>query len=85
MNARRHRLLASTLGALVGTLALAACAAEEKPPPDDPCQKLTGEERTECERPNEPPPAAAEQDEPPPPDTESEGNEQSDTADPPQG
>ena len=82
MNVRRHRLLASGLGALVGIAALAACAADEEPPPYDPCQKLTGAQRTQCERPKQPP-AEAKQDEPPP-DTKSEANEESDTADPPQ-
>jgi hypothetical protein len=84
MKVRRHRLLATALGAWVGVIGLAACAAEQKPPAEDPCQKLTGAERTECERPKTPP-AEAKQDEPPPPDTKSEGNDQSDTADPPQG
>ena len=87
MNAPRPGLLARALAGTVGALlvGLAACAAEQKPPPaEDPCQKLTGAQRTACERPKEPPPAAADQDEPPP-DTKSEGNDQSDTADPPQG
>jgi hypothetical protein len=79
---RHHGLLASALGALICIIGLAACAAEEKPPAEEPCQKLTGAERTECERPKAPP-AEAQQDEPPP-DTKSEGNDQSDTADPPQ-
>ena len=86
MNVRRHRLLASGLGALVGIAALAACAADEKPPPDDPCQNLTGAERTQCERPKQPPapPQQEVKQDEPPPDTKSEGNDQSDTADPPQ-
>jgi hypothetical protein len=88
MNAPRPKLLAlalaNAMGALLGVIGPAACAAEQKPPPaEDPCQKLTGAERTECERPKAPP-AEAKQDEPPPPDTKSEGNDQSDTADPPQ-
>ena len=86
MNAPRPGLLARALASTVGALlvGLAACAAEQKPPPaEDPCQKLTGAERTECQRPKTPP-AEAKQDEPPPPDTKSEGNDQSDTADPPQ-
>ena len=85
MKVRRHGLLTGALGALVAVIGLAACAADQKPPAaEDPCQKLTGAERTECERPKTPPPAEAKQDEPPP-DTKSEGNDQSDTADPPQG
>ena len=84
MKVRRHGLLATALGAWVGVIGLAACAAEQEPPAEDPCQKLTGAERTQCERPKTPP-AEAKQDEPPPPDTKSEGNDQSDTADPPQG
>lgn len=86
MNAPRPGLLARALASTVGALlvGLAACAAGQKPPPaEDPCQKLTGAERTECERPKAPP-GEAKQDEPPPPDTKSEGNDQSDTADPPQ-
>ena len=83
MNAPRPGLIAF-VGTLLGVIGLAACAADQKPPPtEDPCQKFTGAERTECERPKEPP-AEAKQDEPPPPDTKSEGNDQSDTADPPQ-
>jgi hypothetical protein len=89
MKVRRQGLLATALGAWVSVIGLAACAADQKPPAEDPCQKLTGAARTECERPDErsrtPPPAEAKQDEPPPPDTKSEGNDQSDTADPPQG
>ena len=87
MMARFLRLAVSTVGALIGlgVLALAAGAADQ-PPKESPCQKLTGVERTECERhvaeqarePEQDPPEA------PPPDTKSEGNEQSDTADPPQ-
>ena len=83
MNVRRSRALASVLGAVIGSVALAACAAVEKEPPADPCQKLTGAERTECERPQAPPPDAKQAE--PPPDTKSEANERSDTADPPQG
>lgn len=85
------RLGVSMIGALLSGLALAACAADE-PPAADPCQKLTGAERAECEQrgreqdrePAATPPPEAQQTEPPPPDTKSEGNEQSDTADPPQ-
>lgn len=69
------------VAALCG-LALAVGAAEEPPPQDEPCQKLTGPERTECERRQQQSDEAGK--EAPPPDTRSEGDEQSDTADPPQ-
>jgi hypothetical protein len=89
MIVRHPGLRMSMIAALVGGIALAATGAE--PPADHPCQKLTGVERTQCEQRNrerekdKAPTAAAEPAEPPPPDTKSEGNEQSDTADPPQG
>ena len=78
------------IGALAGWIALAAVAADQKPA-DSPCQKLTGADRTECERlvrekERQRPEASRpepEQNEPPPPDTKSEGNDESDTADPP--
>ena len=71
-------------------VACAAGAADPKPE-ESPCQKLTGADRTECERrvreqereraaPPRPEPDQSE----PPPDTKSEGNDDSDTADPPQ-
>jgi hypothetical protein len=75
------------IGALIGVIALAA-GAVDRPPEESPCQKLTGDQRTECERhlrEQDPDPPKADQQEPPPPDTKSEGNEDSDTADPPQG
>jgi hypothetical protein len=59
-----------------------AGAAEEPKPPDEPCQKLTGVERTKCERRQEQADEAGKDE--PPPDTKSEGNDQSDTADPPE-
>jgi hypothetical protein len=79
------------IGALAGLVALAAAAAEPKPA-ESPCQKLTGADRTECERlirekeqqrpeASRPEPEQSE----PPPDTKSEGNDESDTADPPRG
>jgi hypothetical protein len=71
----------TVIAALFG-LALPANAADEPKPPDEPCQKLTGAERTECER-RQTRSEEAEKDEPPP-DTKSEGNDQSDTADPPE-
>ena len=88
MSVRSHPILASLLGALLGTAFLSAVAADPPPQPR-PCRELTGEERTKCEQQareqesRKPPPAAAD-DEPPPPDTKSESDEQSDTADPPQ-
>ena len=63
-------------------LAGPAGAAEEPKPPDEPCQKLTGVERTQCERRQKQSDEARRQE--PPPDTKSEGNDRSDTADPPQ-
>ena len=88
---RRAYLRLSMIGALAGVFALAAAAAEPQPAPS-PCQKLTGDDRTECERlvrekERQRPEASRpepEQNEPPP-DTKSEGNDQSDTADPPRG
>jgi hypothetical protein len=90
MSARNVTLRLSMIAALAGWIALAAVAADPKPA-DSPCQKLTGADRTECERlvrekERQRPEASRpepEQKEPPPPDTESEGNDQSDTADPP--
>jgi len=77
-------LIGAVFGGLAGALSLATVAAEEEPqPPDEPCQKLTGVERTQCERRSQEQAEEAEKD-PPPPDTKSEGNEQSDTADPPE-
>ncbi len=70
------------LAGLAGALALTAGAAEEPKPPDEPCQKLTGVERTKCERRQEQADEAEKAE--PPPDTKSEGNDQSDTADPPE-
>lgn len=89
---RRLGFRVSMIGALVSGMLLAASATAERPP-ERPCQKLTGAARTECERQNrerdrerqEAPPAPAAPAEPPPPDTKSEGNDQSDTADPPRG
>lgn len=80
------------IGALVSGVLLAATATAEQPP-QRPCQKLTGAARTECERQNrkedrerqEAPPPQATPADPPPPDTKSDGNDQSDTADPPRG
>jgi hypothetical protein len=87
MSIRHVTLRLSTIGALVGWVALAAVAADQKPA-DSPCQKLTGADRTECERlvrerqrPEASRPEPEQSD--PPPDTKSEGNDQSDTADPP--
>jgi hypothetical protein len=89
MSLRHVTLRLSMIGALAGCVALAAVAADQKPA-DPPCQKLTGADRTECERlvrekdrqrpeASRPEPEQSE----PPPDTKSEGNDQSDTADPP--
>jgi hypothetical protein len=89
---RHAHLRVSAIGALAGMVALAAAAADQEPAAS-PCQKLTGADRTECERlvrekeqqrpePSRPEP---EQAEPAPPDTKSEGNDQSDTGDPPRG
>lgn len=77
--------------ALIGAAFLSAAAADQ-PPQQRPCRELTGEERTQCEqqaRESDPsrratPPPKADEKEPPPPDTESESDEHSDTADPPQ-
>jgi hypothetical protein len=92
MIVRHATLRLSTIGALAGLLALAAAAADQKPAAS-PCQKLTGADRTECERlvrekEQQRPEASRpepEQNEPPPPDTKSEGNDESDTGDPPRG
>jgi hypothetical protein len=98
MIVRRPGLRLSTIGVLASFMAalvlagLAASAADQPPPVESPCQKLTGADRTECERrvreqDVEHERAAAPQPEPdrnePPPDTKSEGNDDSDTADPP--
>ena len=90
MSSQRHRFCLSALAALAGTAVLAAFAADPPPQPR-PCRELTGAERTKCEqqaRESDParrenPPPAADEHEPPPPDTKSEGDEHSDTADPP--
>jgi hypothetical protein len=91
MSICRHRFRASALAVLLGAAILSAAAADPPPQPH-PCRELTGAERTKCEqqvreanppRPAPPPPAADEH-EPPPPDITSEGDERSDTADPPQ-
>ena len=89
MSFRFAILRLSTIGAFAACVALTAAAAEPKPA-ESPCQKLTGADRTECERlvEKERQRAAASrpepgQKEPPPPDTKSEGNDESDTADPP--
>jgi hypothetical protein len=90
MIVRHATLRLSTIGALTSLVALAATAADQKPAAS-PCQKLTGADRTECERlvrEQERPEASRpqpEQSEPPPPDTKSEGNDDSDTGDPPRG
>lgn len=90
MNVHRLGFHMSMIGALVSGMLLAASATAERPP-ERPCQKLTGAARTECEsrerdrERQEAPPAPAVPAEPPPPDTKGEGNDQSDTADPPQG
>ena len=92
MIVRPLSLRRSMIGALASCIASAwAVHAADPSPADSPCQKLTGADRTECERlvrekerqraeASRPEP---EQKEPPPPDTKSEGNDQSDTADPP--
>jgi hypothetical protein len=91
MLVQRTHLRLSMIGALAGLVALAAAAAEPKPA-ESPCQKLTGADRTECERlirekeqqrpeASRPEPEQSE----PPPDNKSEGNDESDTADPPRG
>src|SRR5262245_57398904 len=49
MSLRHVTLRMSTIGALAGWVALGAVAADQKPA-DSPCQKLTGADRTECER-----------------------------------
>jgi hypothetical protein len=92
MIVRRLSLRLSMIGALASCIASAwAVHAADPSPADSPCQKLTGADRTECERrvrEQEQERAAAPQPEPdqnePPPDTKSEGNDDSDTADPPQ-
>lgn len=86
-----HRPHISALAALVGAAILSAGAADAPPEPR-PCRELTGVERTKCEQQareanpprRETPPPAPDENEPPPPDTKSEGDERSDTADPPQ-
>jgi hypothetical protein len=93
MIARCSSLRLSMIGALFSlAAACAANAADPKPQPEEsPCQKLTGADRTECEqrlREQQRERAAAPQPEPeqgePAPDVKSEGNDDSDTADPPQ-
>jgi len=88
----RLRVGLSAFAALLATAVLPALAADPPPQPE-PCKELTGAERTKCEqqaseadpsRRKSPHPAADEK-EPPPPDTQSESDEHSDTADPPQG
>jgi hypothetical protein len=87
----RNRFASSVAAALIGAAVLTAVAADP-PPQTRPCQELTGEERTKCEqraREQDPsrkqtPPPAPDEKEPPPPDTQSESDEHSDTADPPQ-
>jgi hypothetical protein len=99
MIVRRPRLRLSTIGVLASSTAalvlagLAASAADQPPPPvESRCQKSTGADRTECERrireqeleherATAPPPEPDRND--PPPDIKSEGNDDSDTADPP--
>jgi hypothetical protein len=96
MIVRYPGLRLSMIGALASCVAasfivaLAASAAEPKPA-ESVCQKLTGADRTECERrvrEQQRERAAAPLPEPdqsePPPDTKSEANDDSDTADPPQ-
>jgi hypothetical protein len=90
MIARPRNLRLSMIGVLAGFIAAAAGAADEKSG-QSPCQKLTGADRSECERrvrEQEQERTAASRPEPdqnePPPDTKSEGNDDSDTADPPQ-
>jgi hypothetical protein len=92
MIVRRLSLRLSMIGALASCIAAAwEVHAADPNPAAPPCQKLTGADRTECERQvreQELERAAAPRPEPdknePPPDTESEGNDDSDTADPPQ-
>ena len=92
MSLRHLTLRLSMIGALASCSAIAwTVHAADPKPADSPCQKLTGADRTECERrvrEQEQERAAAPRPEPdqnePPPDTESEGNDDSDTADPPQ-
>jgi len=93
MIVQRTHLRLSVIGALAGLVASLGAAAAEPKPAESPCQKLTGADRTECERlvrekEQQRPEASRpepEQSEPPPPDTTSEGNDKSDTADPPRG
>jgi hypothetical protein len=66
-------------GALLAGL---AGATEEPKPPEQPCQKLTGVEREQCERRQQQSDEGRREE--PPPDTRSEGDGRSDTADPPQ-
>jgi hypothetical protein len=92
MIVRRLSLRLSMIGALASCIAIAwAAHAADPNPAASPCQKLTGADRTECERQvreQEQERAPARRPEPeqnePPPDTKSEGNDDSDTADPPQ-
>ena len=93
MIVRRLSLRLSMIGALASCIASASSVhAADPSPADSPCQKLTGADRTECERlvrekeqqrpeASRPEPERSE----PPPDTTSEGNDESDTADPPRG
>jgi hypothetical protein len=92
MIVQRTHLRLGMIGALAGLVASLAAAAAEPKPAESPCQKLTGADRTECERlvrekeqqrpeASRPEPEQSE----PPPDTTSEGNDESDTADPPRG
>ena len=90
MIVRRFSLRLSMIGALASCIAIAwSVHAADPSPADSPCQKLTGADRTECERrvreqeQERAAPPRPDQNEPPP-DTESEGNDDSDTADPPQ-
>ena len=89
MSVRRPGLRLSTIGALASFMAALAASAADQQPKESPCQKLTGADRAECERrlrEQEQERATApqpDQDEPPP-DIKSEGNDDSDTADPPQ-
>ena len=90
MIVRRLSLRLSMIGTLASCIAAAWAAQSADPiPADSPCQKLTGADRTECERrirEQERERAAQPEPEPnePPPDTQGEGNDDSDTADPPQ-
>jgi len=91
MSLRHLTLRLSMIGALAAWVAMAAVAADDPQPADSPCTKLTGDDRAECERlvrdkERQRPEASRpepEQSEPPPPDLKSEGNDESDTADPP--